>query len=1195
MKTIKIIIKFLLFLSVLGVFQANAANYNAVNIAENTNHAGFWKIVIDALKTEITTSGQFDINKIRRIVNDTIALHWGWHWNKKEEWSSEFIWLARVENGKLIISCFNMDLANIWLENKYCVEWEQKWTDCEIYETIDECSYKCKQKSYNIEHHKPVPDWSQWCPASSPAPLEEKDLLLTKPGCTLSWSTCWDWVIQNWEECEKTSTWWVDWCNKKTCKLETIVPSIKIEKTDSNPNDLDQKVWNDTQTVKIWSWAIFKIRVTNIWNESLKNIRLSDEKAATCSWEISVLSWVIKAPWYFSWFTIWWETDFKKDMLEPDEYYEYECVNLNTSWSYTNVIDVTWVWNSTNKTVTWSDSSKVLIGWDKICWTSDWHNFSYDDEDWWWRTFCSDWSAPVWWIPNFPWKWESVTWTCKSWDTESVCKATRNLIEFPWLKVYKTDNNTWSENLDLDLFIWNDVQIIKPWERAKFKIRIINNFNEDIKNISVVDSEASNCERSNITLKKWEAYEYTCEWDSRTTDYVNTAKVTWISVDTNTDLNSKDTSKVVVTDERDLKCETINYISKVNNSTNYMCIWNILTNKIWIDCDNDWDIDEEKVPYYNWWKKIAMFTCWDSEKATCYVWDKISNWITTSNTTSNSCKIWAWWTCWDGIIQRPNSNWQNEECDKINWEFPEWCDSNTCKTDDTTIPDWGWYSCNLWVRAYANNRDINTIWFTVNVSSGALENWTRIANLWIAKDFEDLSNVSSDRINQTNEKALSYSWILKQTLLPWGNEVFLEIAEVRSIAPLNSCDNMLKFTVPWLNRWNPITIWDVWYYFRKPYLWKLWVTDWTISVWTKSKYELLADGITSKTPNNVSNIKIDMDASKVSELWENISLQETNIIKNLSNPDIFETRINTSSSAVSLNREPWIQVKKPIINYTIDWKNVRYYLSENDEPEDESSIKIVWNSFLGIKIVWWLQWDGKYEFTWQNRNISDLSSSEQRSLIRKNAYNFVSSMSPWTKLSDVKYIKWDITISWDQDYETLVVVDGNVIIEGTNLNPSNKKLWIIVLKDQYDVNKDYNNKWNVYVKWSVRNINAVIYADGWFISADNTWKPYIVDSSQRTIDLQEQLIMNWSLFTRNTIWWAIYKDWYYLLPGWMKLYWNTWYDKAMVYDLNYIRRWNKWCDKNNNQVCSDSWEFKEWFVIKYDSRIQTNPPKLFTK
>ena len=73
MKTIKIIIKFLLFLSVLGVFQANAANYNAVNLAENTDHAGFWKIVIDALKTEITTSGQFDINKIRRIVNDTIA------------------------------------------------------------------------------------------------------------------------------------------------------------------------------------------------------------------------------------------------------------------------------------------------------------------------------------------------------------------------------------------------------------------------------------------------------------------------------------------------------------------------------------------------------------------------------------------------------------------------------------------------------------------------------------------------------------------------------------------------------------------------------------------------------------------------------------------------------------------------------------------------------------------------------------------------------------------------------------------------------------------------------------------------------------------------------------------------------------------------------------------------------------------
>ena len=53
----------------------------------------------------------------------------------------------------------------------------------------------------------------------------------------------------------------------------------------------------------------------------------------------------------------------------------------------------------------------------------------------------------------------------------------------------------------------------------------------------------------------------------------------------------------------------------------------------------------------------------------------------------------------------------------------------------------------------------------------------------------------------------------------------------------------------------------------------------------------------------------------------------------------------------------------------------------------------------------------------------------------------------------------------------------------------------------------------------------------------------------------------------------------------------------MVYDLNYIRRWNVWCDKSSprNWNCDDAWEYKQWFVIMYDSRIQTSPPKLFYK
>lgn len=55
------------------------------------------------------------------------------------------------------------------------------------------------------------------------------------------------------------------------------------------------------------------------------------------------------------------------------------------------------------------------------------------------------------------------------------------------------------------------------------------------------------------------------------------------------------------------------------------------------------------------------------------------------------------------------------------------------------------------------------------------------------------------------------------------------------------------------------------------------------------------------------------------------------------------------------------------------------------------------------------------------------------------------------------------------------------------------------------------------------------------------------------------------------------------------------FDRAMRYDLNYIRRWNFWCDKNGNNTCTDNWEYPEPFIIIYGPRIQASPPKLFAK
>ena len=136
--------------------------------------------------------------------------------------------------------------------------------------------------------------------------------------------------------------------------------------------------------------------------------------------------------------------------------------------------------------------------------------------------------------------------------------------------------------------------------------------------------------------------------------------------------------------------------------------------------------------------------------------------------------------------------------------------------------------------------------------------------------------------------------------------------------------------------------------------------------------------------------------------------------------------------------------------------------------------------------------------------------------------------------------------------------------------------------------------WNVYITPNVTKIDAIIYADGWFISSDINWNPYTKDNNARTSALQKQLILTWSLFTRNTIGWAVlWTGGKYILPWWSK---TTNFNEAMKYDLNYVRRWNKWClDQKNNTTwaLTPDWKcdiYSDYFILKYNPAVQTNPP-----
>ena len=165
-----------------------------------------------------------------------------------------------------------------------------------------------------------------------------------------------------------------------------------------------------------------------------------------------------------------------------------------------------------------------------------------------------------------------------------------------------------------------------------------------------------------------------------------------------------------------------------------------------------------------------------------------------------------------------------------------------------------------------------------------------------------------------------------------------------------------------------------------------------------------------------------------------------------------------------------------------------------------------------------------------------------------------------------------------------MVRNGNITITG-NINSTGKRFGIVAIRDD----QSNNAIGNIYVKNSVSRIQAYIYADAGFISANASGTPYATNTTARTSELSNQLILKGLLLTRNTIGGAIGDNNTYLLPGGIK---TNDLDKAMMYDLNYVRRGFVGWDINNNNIV-DSGEYKDAFVIIYDEAIRNNPPAIF--
>lgn len=275
-------------------------------------------------------------------------------------------------------------------------------------------------------------------------------------------------------------------------------------------------------------------------------------------------------------------------------------------------------------------------------------------------------------------------------------------------------------------------------------------------------------------------------------------------------------------------------------------------------------------------------------------------------------------------------------------------------------------------------------------------------------------------------------------------------------------------------------------------------------------------------------------------------------------------------SVIIWNKKDWIRINYVISTNWFSWF-ASYFLEKNTAQwcsRDTLWVKIIWN-VQSIEKAAKTAWISVY---------TNLAKAELIKNIKKKTFELIRNIKSWQTLDGVHFVEnKDVIISWDLPYETLVVKNWNVIISW-DLNKSGKKLWIIVLKDNYNVNKDYNKSWNIYVNNNVSYINAFVYSDWTIRSAKNDW------SSYSDAELWNKLEIKWSLFTKNTIWGAISTEvWKYTLPWWSD---SLDFNLAQIYDLNFLRKVPPICVNWKDTVPYS-------LRIEYDSSIQLNWPKWF--
>jgi len=281
------------------------------------------------------------------------------------------------------------------------------------------------------------------------------------------------------------------------------------------------------------------------------------------------------------------------------------------------------------------------------------------------------------------------------------------------------------------------------------------------------------------------------------------------------------------------------------------------------------------------------------------------------------------------------------------------------------------------------------------------------------------------------------------------------------------------------------------------------------SMWNIWSYSDFSSQIRARHPDTLFTL-----ATPITTLWDSIYFS-----------GIFSSSLSESEKHKTLLEIADWPNSAIIISYSLGWSTVSYRLSRDTVTSQILDLSNSWELTNPVKIIWNLQWVGNTQNLSERQNITNLDTYTSRNAIRKNIWNIHMRQNNST-VWGVKYIdktsdfNKNYTLEANPDFETLIVRNGNILI-WNDFNMSKKNVGIISYIDGgYNKETWFESIGNIYVESDVTTVNAMMYADGWLISTVS-WNPVSWDKGDRNNILKNQLSIFGSLFTRNTLAWAV--------------------------------------------------------------------------